>query len=108
MRPLPQESSVIVVEVAYALPHRAIVKTYHMKHPSTVSDALTIAAADPDFSGVDLADSAVGIFGSIVRPEQALQGGDRIEIYRALAADPKTARRARARDARRGNPRTGR
>ena len=97
---MPLEPSVIVVEVAYALPHRAIVKTYELKDSSTVSDALTLAAADPDFSGVDFADSPVGVFGVIARPDQALREGDRIEIYRPLAADPKAARRARAREAR--------
>jgi len=49
---------------------------------------------------VDLANSALGIFGRLTRTDHALQEGDRIEIYRPLAADPKVARRARAQQAR--------
>jgi putative ubiquitin-RnfH superfamily antitoxin RatB of RatAB toxin-antitoxin module len=89
------------IEVAYAEPDRAIVKTYDLDAGARVADALRLAAPDPDFSGVDVANSAVGIFGRPARPDQALQPGDRLEIYRPLAADPKTARRARVKQARR-------
>ena len=89
------------VEVAYAEPARAVVKTYVLDPGSSVADALSLAAMDPDFTGVDLANAPIGIFGKPARPEQALQSGDRIEIYRPLAADPKTARRDRVNQARR-------
>jgi hypothetical protein len=39
----------------------------------------------------------VGIFGRLVALEHALATGDRVEIYRPLTADPKEARRRRAR-----------
>jgi putative ubiquitin-RnfH superfamily antitoxin RatB of RatAB toxin-antitoxin module len=89
------------IEVAYAEPGRAIVKSYRLDPGASVADVLRLAALDPDFTGVDLANSAIGIFGRPAKPEQALQPGDRIEIYRPLTADPKTARRARAKQARR-------
>ncbi len=96
----------IGIEVAYAEPHRAIVKTYRLTLPATVGDALRLAAADPEFVGIDLAGSTVGIFGRVSAAGQILADGDRVEIYRPLAADPKSARRARAREARRqGSPR---
>jgi len=49
----------------------------------------------------------VGVFGIIADARQALRDGDRVEIYRPLAADPKLARRARVRQARKrpGSPR---
>jgi uncharacterized protein len=84
------------VEIAYAEPQRAILKVLRLPAGSCVADALRLAALDLDFAGVDLANSAHGIFGKRVPPEQALEDGDRIEIYRPLAADPKAARRARA------------
>jgi putative ubiquitin-RnfH superfamily antitoxin RatB of RatAB toxin-antitoxin module len=90
----------IGIEVAYAEPHRAVVKAYRLAPPATIDDALRLAAADPEFAGIDLAVSAVGIFGRVSIPGQMLADGDRIEIYRPLAADPKSARRARAREAR--------
>ena len=92
----PHERSVILVEVAYAEPQRAIVKTVRLASPATIADALEVAAADPDFSGIDIAHAPVGVYGRLARPEQLLKAGDRIEIYRPLAADPKVARRARA------------
>jgi putative ubiquitin-RnfH superfamily antitoxin RatB of RatAB toxin-antitoxin module len=94
------------IEVAYAAPQRVIVKTYRLPAGSRVAQALQLAALDPEFSGVDLAHAPLGIFGIVTRPDHVLEDGDRIEIYRALAADPKTARRARAASAPRpGSPR---
>jgi len=92
----------ILVEVAYALPERAIVKALRLQAPATVADALKLAAADPAFAGIDLAKATVGVYGTLARADQLLAAGDRIEIYRALAADPKAARRARVKQARRG------
>ena len=89
------------IEIAYAEPQRGIAKTLYLPPGSRVADALRLAALDPDFTGVDLANSALGIFGTLTRTDQALEEGDRIEIYRPLAADPKVARRARAKQARR-------
>jgi putative ubiquitin-RnfH superfamily antitoxin RatB of RatAB toxin-antitoxin module len=95
----------IGVEVSYAEPQRAIVKTYRLAAPATVEDALRLAAADPRFSGIDLTHAVVGIFGTVAVPGQVLEDGDRVEIYRPLAADPKSARRARAAEARKNRPR---
>ena len=91
----------IGIEVTYAEPHRAVVKTYRLGAPATVDDALRLAAADPEFAGIDFAGSAVGIFGRVSALSQLLSDGDRVEIYRPLTADPKAARRARARESRR-------
>jgi uncharacterized protein len=88
------------IEIAYAEPQRAIVKSVHLAPGSRVADAMRLAALDPEFAEVDLANSAFGIFGRAVRPDHALQHGDRVEIYRPLSADPKAARRARAQQAR--------
>jgi hypothetical protein len=89
------------VEIAYAQPQRVIVKEYRLAPGACVADALRLAALDPDFSGIDLANSPLGVFGKVVRADQVLREGDRIEIYRPLSADPKAARRARAKQARR-------
>src|ERR1700681_856738 len=88
------------IEIAYAEPQRGIVKELCLPQGSCVADALRLAALDPDFSGVDLANAALGIFGRLTRRDHPLSQGDRIEIYRPLAADPKEARRTRAQQAR--------
>jgi uncharacterized protein len=90
----------INVEIAYAEPRRAIVKTLLLPAGSCVEDAVRSAALDPAFAAVDLANSALGIFGRVIGPDHRLKDGDRIEIYRPLAVDPKAARRARARGGR--------
>jgi putative ubiquitin-RnfH superfamily antitoxin RatB of RatAB toxin-antitoxin module len=89
------------VEVVYALPGRAVVGIYRLTVPASVGDALALAAADPAFTGIDVAGSVAGIFGRQVPRTQLLRPGDRIELYRALTADPKEARRMRVRRANR-------
>jgi uncharacterized protein len=91
----------ISIEVVYALPQRAVSKTFRLETPATIRDALRAAASDPDFAGIDVTHSTVGVFGKVATAEQILNNGDRVEIYRALAADPKLARRIRAKEARR-------
>jgi putative ubiquitin-RnfH superfamily antitoxin RatB of RatAB toxin-antitoxin module len=96
---------VLCIEIVYAQPLRSVVKQLSMPHGAVIADALTLAAADRDFFGIDLSASAVGIFGKVVQRDQPLQDGDRIEIYRPLAEEPKLARRKRAgRNTHRGCP----
>ena len=91
------------VEIVYALAHRTIAKSLSMPPGARIADALTLAAADADFQGLDLANAAIGVFGKVASREQPLTEGDRIEIYRPLLEEPKLARRERA-----GRERTGR
>ena len=49
------------------------------------------------FPDLDPAHGPIGIFGRVVAPDALLKDGDRVEIYRPLLADPKDARRTRAR-----------
>ncbi len=90
---------VVVVEVVYAQPDRAVLKSYRLAAPATVADALRLAAADADFAAATAAMAAgqVGIFGRRVDSSEAVLTGDRVEIYRPPITDPKLARRARAR-----------
>ena len=43
-----------------------------------------------------MANATVGIFGKVAQRDRPLKNGDRIEIYRPLAEEPKLARRNRA------------
>jgi putative ubiquitin-RnfH superfamily antitoxin RatB of RatAB toxin-antitoxin module len=91
----------IRVDVVYAEPQRAIERSYSMESGATLGEALRLAAADPAFAGIDIGSAAVGVFGRIADVHLVLEDRDRVEIYRPLAADPKIARRARVRQARR-------
>jgi putative ubiquitin-RnfH superfamily antitoxin RatB of RatAB toxin-antitoxin module len=88
------------VEVVYAEPLRGISKMFRIASPASAADVLRLAAADRAFAGVDTLQAAIGIFGKRVAADQSVADGDRIEIYRPLAADPKSERRLRARVAR--------
>lgn len=88
------------IEVAYARPQGAIQRIYELPAAATVADALRAAGADPAFVGIDIEGSPIGVFGAPARREQPLHPGDRVEIYRPLALDPKAARRARVQQAR--------
>jgi putative ubiquitin-RnfH superfamily antitoxin RatB of RatAB toxin-antitoxin module len=84
------------IEIVYAEPHRSIVKAYRLPAGARVADAVAQAAADGDFAGIDWLHSSIGIFGTLTHADHPLEDGDRVEIYRPLARDPKLARRARA------------
>ena len=90
----------ISVEVVYAEPLRAVSKTFRIAAPATVADVLRLASERAEFAGVIGVHSSVGIFGRCAEPGEPVDDGDRIEIYRALSADPKADRRSRARQAR--------
>jgi putative ubiquitin-RnfH superfamily antitoxin RatB of RatAB toxin-antitoxin module len=87
---------VIRIEIVYAEPQRSIDKSLNVEQGARIADALKLASLDEDFQGVDLANATVGIFGSVASRDRPLKEGDRIEIYRPLAEEPKLARRKRA------------
>jgi uncharacterized protein len=86
----------LAVEVVCALPALTLRAELALAAGDCVADALCAAAALPEFAQLDLQQAVVGVFGKVVRREQLLADGDRIEIYRPLAQDPKIARRNRA------------
>ena len=85
------------VQVVYALPNQQIAIALTVEPGTTVAQAVErsgliarfpeIAGSAPDF----------GIYGKRVEPSAHVHAFDRIEIYRPLTADPKQARRLRAR-----------
>jgi putative ubiquitin-RnfH superfamily antitoxin RatB of RatAB toxin-antitoxin module len=91
---------VICIEIVYAQPQRYVVRSLSVAQGAVIADALGLIASDPEFLDIDLAGSAVGIFGKVVHRDQPLKDGDRIEIYRSLVEEPKLARRQRAKKTR--------
>lgn len=84
------------VEVAYALPEMQVVIPVKIAAGAPVEEAIAQSGILKQFPEIDLASNKVGVFGKLTRLDAALQPGDRVEIYRALIADPKEARRAKA------------
>lgn len=86
----------IDVEVAYARPGTQVILPVKVMKGATVRDAIDLSGILRDFREIDLAVNKVGIFGKPRMLDAPLRGGDRVEIYRSLIADPKEVRRQRA------------
>ena len=83
------------VTVAVALPGRQEVVALDLADGATVADALAAARLAERLPGTDWAALDVGVWGTRVAREAKLRDGDRVEVYRALEADPKEMRRRR-------------
>jgi uncharacterized protein len=79
------------VEVVLAWPERFVMRTLQLPEGATVADALAAAALVEATPGMPCA-----IHGDLAAPTQRLRDGDRVELLRPLLADPKEARRRRA------------
>jgi len=84
------------VEVVFAQPRRQLAVEVCLAEGACIQDALDAAAADARFCDIDPAAYAVGVYGQVCERDKPLQPGDRVEIYRELRLDAKTARRQRA------------
>jgi uncharacterized protein len=82
------------VEVVYTLPAGADIVTVELPAGARVRDALAASGMAARHRGLDV--TALGIYGKPVAPDTRLAEGDRVEIYRPLALDPKERRRQRA------------
>ncbi len=86
----------IHVEVVYALPHKQTLLTVKVAPGSTIAQALDASGLWQRHPELDPATQKVGIYSRLVPSSTPLQGGERIEVYRPLTADPREMRRKRA------------
>jgi putative ubiquitin-RnfH superfamily antitoxin RatB of RatAB toxin-antitoxin module len=63
---------------------------------STLRDAVVASGLPQQVPGLDPAALDLGVFNDLREPDEPVRDGDRIEVYRPLAIDPKEARRIRA------------
>jgi putative ubiquitin-RnfH superfamily antitoxin RatB of RatAB toxin-antitoxin module len=89
------------VEVAYALPDQQHIFTLEVPPGTTAGQAIEQSGVLERFPDIDLARQKIGIFGKLNKPDYVLRGGDRVEIYRPLIADPKEVRKQRATEGKR-------
>lgn len=85
----------IDVEVAYAEPDRQFLRRVAVDAGATAADAIRASNVEREL-GIDASALGVGIWSKPVSRDTRLEAGDRVELYRALVADPKEARRRRA------------
>jgi len=82
------------VEVVYAERDRQLVRTVELEAGATIGDAVEASGLAVAIPEVDLASCKLGIFGKIAARDAPLQDGDRVEVYRPITTDPKTAVKA--------------
>lgn len=87
----------IRVEVVYALPAGHDAVEVEIGADSNVREAIAASQLLVRHPAIDLSRCAVGRFGVVLKPNDLLADGDRVEIYRPLETDPKEARRRRVR-----------
>ncbi|MEO8063129.1 MAG: RnfH family protein [Pseudomonadota bacterium] len=80
--------------VVYATPAHQWRWQVEIEASATVAEALAAARLQAGALEVPW-EADVGIFGELCARDAPLRDGDRVEIYRALTADPKASRRAR-------------
>ncbi len=91
-----ENADLIAVEVAYARPDEQLIHPVKVARNATVEEAIKLSGILHHFPEIDLAVNKVGVFGKLSKLNAPLRPGDRIEIYRALIADPKEVRKQRA------------
>lgn len=97
----PETAETIEVEVAFARPDVQVLLEVSLPAGADVRSAIERSGILERFPEIDLGGrNKVGIFGRLVKLDQPLRSGDRVEIYRPLTADPREVRRRRAREGR--------
>lgn len=104
---MSEQSDLISVEVAYALPDQQRVIALQVRRGTTAAAAVELSGIAWEFPEIDLSSAAMGIFsrpldgkGSPLPQGYVLNERDRVEIYRPLQIDPMQARLRRAARAR--------
>lgn len=81
------------IGVCYAEAERQLWVRIEVPEGSTVEESIRRSGILRRFPDIDLETQKVGIFGKLVKLNTPLHEGDRVEIYRAITADPKTVKR---------------
>ena len=95
----------MLIEVAYARPDRQWLLGLEVAEGTTARAALLASGLLVDCPELQIGEPVLGVWSRRVDFDTRLEPGDRLEVYRPLTADPKTARRQRAVRQRAGSPR---
>lgn len=98
MAPQSEQSTGIMVEVTYALPHDQFFKRFEVPIGTSLAQAIQLSGVYQLYPEIGCAGFKAGIFGKIMSADTVLQPHDRIEIYRPLTIDPKEKRRLRSKN----------
>ena len=83
--------------VAFARSDRQFLWHVDLAEDATIADAIAAARMQTGNTAIPWDSAEVGVYGERKSREAVPQDGDRIEIYRPLALDPRERRRQRMR-----------
>jgi uncharacterized protein len=86
------------IAVAYADPQQQVWLRIEVPEDATLEQAIIQSGLLRQFPDIDLTERQVGIFGKLAKLDAPLKPGDRVEIYRAIIADPATVPRRQMED----------
>lgn len=81
------------ISVAYINSNKRCWLKLDVPDDCTAIDAINISGILKQFPEIDLENQKIGVYGRVIKPDMQIKAGDRIEIYRAIIADPKTVKR---------------
>jgi putative ubiquitin-RnfH superfamily antitoxin RatB of RatAB toxin-antitoxin module len=81
------------IEVVFGLPGRQELLVVDLPDGSTVGAAIQKSRIARQFPDVDLDVLQTGVWGKPTTRSHVVKDGDRVELYRPLALDPREARR---------------
>jgi uncharacterized protein len=90
------DAAMIQVEVVYALPERQEIVRVRVAEGASVALAIEASGLLVRYPEIDLERNKVGVFAKLSKLDATVRDRDRVEIYRALIADPKEVRKQRA------------
>lgn len=96
-------NDMIKIEYVLALPDEQSQEYQMIQKGSALKDVLLSFALDKKARKA-IKDPVYGIFNQLIDLDYIVQDGDRIEIYRPLQIDPKTARKIRVERKKKINP----
>jgi len=102
-----EASATVRVSVCYARPDAVFLKEVVVPEGTTIVGAIQSSGLIEAHREMDPTTMRVGIYGKLKTLDTVVRQGDRVEIYRALTADPKTARRKRVQKTRASGMREG-
>jgi len=82
------------ISVVYALAHEQFIEELDVAEGTTAEEAVHMSGLPEQHSDIDLSVNKLGIFAKLVKGDQLLHDGDRVEIYRSLPRKPRDAHAA--------------
>jgi len=79
------------ISVVYALPNEQFFEELDVAEGTTAEEAVHMSGMSDKHPEINLSVNKLGIFAKLVKGDQVLRDGDRVEIYRPLPRKPRDA-----------------